>query len=185
MSDPILGIIGGGSPIYFGLDTSDPSSGSTTGSTTGGSSGTSATGGAPPPNDFSDLMQQPVTATSTNNSLGSLGPDAFLKLLIAQLQYQNPLEPTDPSSFMAQTAQFTMVEKLDSIASDSSAAALGQQLSTASALVGRDVQYLAPDGSTATGMVASATVSNGTTLINVGHDQVPLSSIRQISPHQA
>jgi len=182
MSDPILGIIGGGSPVYFGLDTSDPSSGSTTGSST---AGTPSTNSVPPPNDFSDLMQQPPTTTSTNNSLGSLGPDAFLKLLIAQLQYQNPLEPTDPSSFMAQTAQFTMVEKLDSIASDSSAAALGQQLSTASALVGRDVQYLAPDGSTATGTVASATVSNGTTLINVGKDQVPLTSIKQISPHQA
>jgi len=42
--------------------------------------------------------------------------DTFLKLLVAQLKYQNPMEPVDSSQFMAQTAQFTMVEKLEAMA---------------------------------------------------------------------
>ena len=44
-----------------------------------------------------------------------MGKDTFLKLLVAQLKYQNPLEPTDSAAFMAQTAQFTVVEKLDAL----------------------------------------------------------------------
>jgi len=42
----------------------------------------------------------------------TIGKDMFLKLLVAQLKYQNPMEPVDSSQFMAQTAQFTMAEKL-------------------------------------------------------------------------
>ena len=44
-----------------------------------------------------------------------LDENTFLKLLVAQLKYQNPLQPTDPSTFMAQTAQFTQVEKLNQL----------------------------------------------------------------------
>ena len=38
--------------------------------------------------------------------------DTFLKLLVAQLKYQDPSNPADSTQFLAQTAQFTQVEKL-------------------------------------------------------------------------
>ena len=45
----------------------------------------------------------------------SFDKDTFLKLLVAQLKYQDPTNPTDATQFMSQTAQFTMVEKLDAL----------------------------------------------------------------------
>jgi flagellar basal-body rod modification protein FlgD len=45
-----------------------------------------------------------------------LDKDAFLKLMMAQLQNQNPLEPVDNKEYMAQMAQFTSVEQLSNIA---------------------------------------------------------------------
>jgi flagellar basal-body rod modification protein FlgD len=46
-----------------------------------------------------------------------LGEDAFLKLLVTQLQHQDPLQPQDDSQFLAQLAQFSSLEQLTTISS--------------------------------------------------------------------
>jgi len=60
----------------------------------------------------SDASSQ--TATKKNE----LGKDAFLSLLVTQLQHQDPLQPQDNAAFLAQLAQFTSVESLEQIKSD-------------------------------------------------------------------
>jgi flagellar basal-body rod modification protein FlgD len=57
------------------------------------------------------------TATTTANSTTATGldKDDFLKLLVTQLQYQNPLDPMDPTEMMTQMTQLTQVEKLNNI----------------------------------------------------------------------
>jgi flagellar basal-body rod modification protein FlgD len=57
------------------------------------------------------MTQATAGATGTNE----LGKDAFLKLLIAQLQHQDPLNPADSTEFTAQLAQFSSLETLSSI----------------------------------------------------------------------
>ncbi len=47
----------------------------------------------------------------------ALGKDAFLQLLVAQLQHQDPLSPQDNSEFVAQLAQFSSLEELQNITS--------------------------------------------------------------------
>ena len=51
-----------------------------------------------------------------------LDRDAFLKLLVAQLKYQDPTKPADASQMVAQSAQLTMVDRLNEIASQLTAA---------------------------------------------------------------
>jgi flagellar basal-body rod modification protein FlgD len=53
----------------------------------------------------------PGTETKGNN----MGQDAFMKLLSAQLQNQDPLKPQENGEFIAQLAQFSSLEKLTSI----------------------------------------------------------------------
>ncbi len=45
----------------------------------------------------------------------NLGQDAFMKLLVTQLQHQDPTAPKDDAQMLAQLAQFTSLEKLSSI----------------------------------------------------------------------
>ena len=65
-----------------------------------------------------------TAADTTNNSNNSttkvgdgLGKDAFLQLLVTQLQHQDPLQPQDDSQFLAQLAQFSSLEQLTQISS--------------------------------------------------------------------
>lgn len=110
-----------------------------------------------------------------------LDKDAFLKLLVAQLKYQDPLSPADPADFMAQTAQFTTVEKLDLLTQQGESTNRALGLSAASGLLGRNVSWFAKDGSVATGKVSAAVSSIDGVNVTVGDQQVPLDAITGIS----
>ncbi|PPK66484.1 flagellar hook capping FlgD N-terminal domain-containing protein [Actinokineospora auranticolor] len=115
--------------------------------------------------------------TTTTNPLTSLDSQAFLKLLVAQLRYQDPSSPTDPTAFMQQTATLTQVEKLTNLA-DAQTSLLTSTLSAqASALVGKSVTYKTSiDGATQTGTVTSATFGASPT-VRIGTSDVPLSMV--------
>jgi flagellar basal-body rod modification protein FlgD len=76
----------------------------------------------------------------------ALDQNAFLKLLTAQLQNQDPLSPIDNQAFVAQLAQFSSVEQLHGLSSRLDtlllATASQNQMTTAS-LVGKNVSYRA------------------------------------------
>lgn len=56
-----------------------------------------------------------TTSTTSSSSTSSLGQDAFLQLLVTQLQYQDPLSPMDDKEFVAELAQFSSLEQLTEI----------------------------------------------------------------------
>ena len=59
--------------------------------------------------------QGPAKGGSTSEAVKSLGKNDFLKLLVKQLQYQDPLNPVENTDFTAQLAQFTTLETLSNI----------------------------------------------------------------------
>jgi flagellar basal-body rod modification protein FlgD len=120
-----------------------------------------------PPTPISSLFEpKPATTTSPTSSLGK---DAFLKLLVAQLKYQDPSSPTDSSQFMAQTAQFTQVEKLEEIAAAITQSVTAQAVFGANSLVGRTVSFLDMDGKTElSGVVTSASFTSAGPVLNIG-----------------
>jgi len=55
------------------------------------------------------------TSSTSSSSTSSLGQDAFLQLLVTQLEYQDPLNPMDDKDFVAELAQFSSLEQLTEI----------------------------------------------------------------------
>lgn len=120
----------------------------------------------------------PPPTTAPNDQLGK---DAFLKLLVAQLRHQDPLAPSDPGDFMAQTAQFTMVEKLEMLTEQGETTNRALGLSAASGLIGRNVSWIGEDGETLSGRVDAATSSIDGVNLSVGAQKVPLEAVTGIS----
>jgi flagellar basal-body rod modification protein FlgD len=94
-------------------------------------------------------------ATGTTSSADSaLGPDAFMKLLVAQLKYQNPLQPADGAQYMAQMAQFTQVEKLADLQQSQTSLLSWQRTVAGQGMIGKDITAtLAATGEKITGHV--------------------------------
>jgi flagellar basal-body rod modification protein FlgD len=128
---------------------------------------------------ISDVIGQTPTRKSTAGT-SELGQDAFLKLLIAQLKYQDPTNPSDGAEFLAQTAQFTQVEKLNELAAAQQELVSAQLMLSASNLVGRSVTFTGSDGKDVTGVVTSATFGGSDPTLRVGDKDVPLSSVKEV-----
>ena len=89
-----------------------------------------------------------------------MGKDMFLKLLVAQMRYQDPSNPVDTSQMMAQTATFTQVEKLEQLVNQNASMLVLQESATAGALVGRTVTYTDTTGASVSGTVTSVRLAS-------------------------
>lgn len=123
------------------------------------------------------IAANPAIDTSDNTKLSS---KAFLQLLVAQLQYQDPSKPVDTSSFMNETATLTQVQSSEQTAQVSSDMLAAQRAQTASSLVGHTVSYTGADGSLVTGYVSAATISTAKPTLKIGDANVDLSQIQQV-----
>ena len=110
-----------------------------------------------------------------------MNKDMFLKLMVAQLKNQDPMNPTDSSQFLAQTAQFTSLEKLDAVAQQSAQALTAQMAFGASSLVARAVVYTGADGVEATGTVDSVRFTATGPVLGVGGAEVALGSVVKVT----
>jgi flagellar basal-body rod modification protein FlgD len=141
----------------------------------------------------SNAMQASVqTALGSSSSASSSAAktaadkDTFLKLLVAQLRYQDPSSPVDSSQFIAQTAQFSSLETLQDMSTSNSSMLAAQLKLQAGSMVGKTVTYAGATGSVS-GVVTSASFNatsmggtNGEPLLTVDGKQVVLSKVTGI-----
>jgi flagellar basal-body rod modification protein FlgD len=125
----------------------------------------------------------PTPATDQVDRGDQMGKDVFLKLLVAQMKYQDPSNPADSSQMMSQTATFTQVEKLEELAKQNAALLSLQRSSSAAALVGRTVKYTDDDGATQTGTVSSVRLGSDTSeaVATVGGVAVEMGRITEVA----
>ncbi len=76
--------------------------------------------------------QNSLKNTSKTSSADGMDKDSFLQLLVAQMKYQDPLQPTSNTEYISQYAQFSQVEQMQNMAGS-------MDLQRASSLVGQEV----------------------------------------------
>lgn len=111
-------------------------------------------------------------AESANGS--SMSKDDFLQLLVAQMKYQDPLEPTSNTEYVAQYAQFSQVEQMQNMSQS-------MDLSRASSLVGQTVQITSTDDngveSTKMGKVDYVKYESGKALVSIDESLYSLDDV--------
>ena len=125
-----------------------------------------------PPISSSPTAATQAAAPGKNSAMGK---DQFLKLFVAQLQHQDPMNPMQDSDFMGQMASFSTLEQVSNLASENAK-------NNAIGLIGRTVTYKDKDGAEFTGTVEKVSTKDGKPSLTVGGTEgVDPSSISQIA----
>lgn len=139
-------------------------------------------------NIWPNYSAQNVKTASAKEST-TMGKDQFLKILITQLQNQDPMQPLEDKEFVAQMAQFSSVEQLMNISTQLTA--MSQSLGTASGLIGKDISWIQTgkkdsitgetgDGTTKSGTVDSIIIRDGVQYAKVGKDEIALKEVTSV-----
>ena len=126
------------------------------------------------------------TAAAANKAKADknvLGKDDFLKLMVAQMKNQDPMNPSDDKDNIAQMAQFSSLEQITNLASATQQLATRMTLTQNVGLLGHDVTYTKADGTSASGAVdgLQLTADGGATLSvggQVGIDPTTVTTVR-------
>jgi flagellar basal-body rod modification protein FlgD len=109
-----------------------------------------------------------TSGTSMANPSDNLGENDFLKLMMDQLQNQDPLNPSDPTQYMSELASFSSLEQETQIAGSTSAAATQQASTSALSLLGHTVSYQDSDGVTQSGVVNQVDFTSSGPSLTIG-----------------
>jgi flagellar basal-body rod modification protein FlgD len=122
-------------------------------------------------------------ASTTVDRPDQMGKDTFLKLLVAQMRYQDPGNPVDSSQMMSQTAVFSQVEKLEQLVAQNASMLVLQESATAGSLVGRSATYTDTTGASKTGVVTSVRLASGDSeaVAVIGGVAVPVGRLTEIT----
>jgi len=107
-----------------------------------------------------------ISSTATNLRANGLNQEDFMKILLTQLTYQDPMKPMDNQQFMAQMAQFTSLEQTQQLNDKISTLISNQAALQSVGLIGRTVDISATGG-TLTGTVVSLSLAGDSPLITL------------------
>lgn len=136
------------------------------------------------PTPVNNIVNPAITGTSQSGTTGSSSIDkqAFLKLLTAQLKYQDPVNPLSSDQFMGQMAQFSTLEQMTNLSASTEQSLWNSQLTQAVQTIGRKVTWV--DGDTQqskSGVVSGVTIEDKQIMLQVGDQKVPVSLIMGVS----
>ena len=130
------------------------------------------------PTNATDTTAATAATDAFTNPNSVLNQADFLQLLVAQIQYQDPMNPQSDTQMAAQMAQFTSLQQATQT---SSSLAMMQ----ANSLVGSTVTVQVDSQTTASGVVSGVVINSGTPQITVGGTNYSLSQVISVAPTTA
>jgi flagellar basal-body rod modification protein FlgD len=111
----------------------------------------------------------------------TLNQNDFLKLLVAQLSAQDPMNPVSNTDFAAQMAQFSTLQTTQTMQTNLAGLESSQAVLQANGLLGRTVQVQSSQGAPVTGVVSAVGIQAGTPSITVNGQSYGLSAVLSVS----
>ncbi|WP_425060862.1 hypothetical protein SCACP_16160 [Sporomusa carbonis] len=113
------------------------------------------------------------SAQTTRTKNDNLGKDDFLKLLVTQLRYQDPMKPMEDKEFIAQMAQFSTLEQMQNMNST-------MEMTQASGLIGLKVTWRSDSGQEKSGVVSAVRLVNGQPKLVIGDTSIEMSQVSAV-----
>lgn len=119
----------------------------------------------------------PTTAVASS----VVSKDEFLKLFVAQLKNQNPMDPMKGHEFIAQLAQFSSLEQLTSLNASFADTMKFQQLTGGSEFIGKKATYVdTVVGGTAEGVIQGAMILGDSISVVIENKEIPIANVTGI-----
>lgn len=117
-----------------------------------------------------------------SDALRNVNLDDFLKLMITELQNQDPLNPMENDQILQQISQIREIEATTSLTGTLNDIHMGQELTASSALIGRTINGLTDDGDQIEGVVGKVEVTDGVASLDIDGQKVRLANVSAILP---
>ena len=128
----------------------------------------------------------PASSSQIKSKKMELKTEDFIKMMITQLQNQDPMEPAKNQELLAQMSQIGQLQSATSLQESLKGMVLQNQIGSASALIGKTVQGLDSADDPVTGVVNSVKVATDGVSLELDNGQaLLLSRVTQISPTAA
>ncbi len=116
----------------------------------------------------------------------NLDNDDFMKIILQELQQQDPFEPNDTQQLVEQISSLRNIESQQSLQATLEALNLQSSMNQASSMLGKRVEALGGDGTSVSGVVARVNIVEGAAQLRLDTGQlVPLSRVTAISDEPA
>jgi len=126
-----------------------------------------------------------ATDTIAGSAAQVLSQNDFLKLLVAQMTSQDPMNPQSDTQMAAQMAQFTALQQSNTMSSNIAAMLTQQQVSQANGMLGRTVTLQVDANTLASGVVQAVQLLGGTPKIVVNNTPYDLNQVLTLTPTPA
>lgn len=131
-------------------------------------------------NDVTSLQNSTSFVDATKTGFSGMTSQDFMKLLIAQLQNQDPLQPTDNDQLLNQITSMQSLQSNIEMQSTLKSLGASQQLSSAASLLGQTVTGLTENKTELTGTVDQIFLKNNTVYLGINGNELPLSNVSNI-----
>jgi flagellar basal-body rod modification protein FlgD len=125
-----------------------------------------------------------TTSAKSASQLGAaagMGKDDFMKLLMTQLQNQDPMKPMEDKEFISQLAQFSSLEATEKMTQQIEDLTGAQMLIQAATLIGKQVSAKLESGETVSGPISQVHMISGKPMAVVNGKEIATSLITSVS----
>ena len=115
-----------------------------------------------------------------NDALRDLDMDQFLQLMITELQNQDPLNPMENAEILQQISQIREIGATGRLTETLDAVLLGQNLTSATGMIGKTIKALTDDAKEVSGLVDRVSVTDGETRLHIGDKAIRLKNVKEV-----
>ena len=126
------------------------------------------------------LAERQNASKIKGDALPGLDMDQFIKLMITEMQNQDPMDPMKNDEILQQISQIRSIDSTTKLTETLNSVLMGQNLTSANSMLGKNIQALSDTSTEVTGMVDRVTMENGEAKVHVGKNVVSLKNIRAI-----
>ena len=120
------------------------------------------------------------SASVTSDRMNELTMTDFIKMMVAELENQDPMNPMSNTEMLQQISQIRSITSNDRLTTSIESLTLGQALSTASSLIGKTITGINTLNEETTGKVDKVTIENGGAKLYVGHSIIDVGKVTAI-----